>query len=216
MKKKRSLIIGGSILAAVVLFIVAKPADEDERLPFDVDTIKADSPSEPDTVTFTDGSTMTGAGFDLELVGTLVLPTAKPVFLFKSFTCRECEPMVNLVVYTSENGEIHQFPFPGSHYLIGVEDSTPDLEDQIVEGVFGQCGGPAHRVLLARKNREIESDGMSKRPSESWSHTFTTIEFTESGAIKVSDASEDAFLRLPPLISDQCLSIEPEDSHDYM
>ncbi len=214
--KKRHLLVGAAVLAAVVLFTFAKPASEDESLPFDVDKIKSDNANEQDNVTFSDGSTLTGIGFDLQVVGTIVLPQIKPVFLFKSFSCRECEPKVNLIVFNAETGEKHEFPFPGSHYLIGVEDGTPDTEDQIGEGVFGQCGGTDYKILLARKNREVESDGVAKRPSENWSFTSTTIEFSPYGKAKVTVDSQDTFTMLAPLISDTCLSLEPEDSHDYM
>lgn len=212
------LIVGVAAVVALAYFFKADLPLNFDKLAVDLQEIKTGDENNPDMVSFTDGAVLNDAGFDVEHVGTLVLPAAKPVFLFKSFTCRQCEPEVNLVIYTSENREVTKLPFPGIHTLIGVEDDDEDseIDDQVVEGVFGKCGGPAHVILLARKNREVESDGMTARPGENWSFTSTTVEFSAAGAALIKNDDADGFGRVQSLISEECLSIEPQDSHDYL
>jgi len=210
------LLAGLIAVGALAYFFRDKLPLNGDRLAVDIAEIKTNADETQDTVTFTDGSALNDAGFDVEHVGTLALPAAKPVFLFKSFSCRNCEPTVNLLIYTSENREVNSFPFPGIHTLIGVENEDADIDTAMGEGVFGKCGGPGHVILLARKTREVESDGMTTRPGENWSFTSTTVEFSPQGKALVKTDATDSFSKLQALINEECLSIEPQDSHDYL
>lgn len=214
-----SYILTAILVVGAGVFIWKKSASNDAPEGLNVQGIQVQTQSAEgmgqDVVTLTDGTTFTQAGYDLEHVGTLNLAGAKPAFLFKSFSCRGCEPVVNLVVYTAQNAEIHTFPFPGIHTLIGSDDEAKELDDQIVEGVFGACGGPAPKILLARKNREVESDGNSPRANPNWSFNLMTISFSSTGTLTTQNSPEDAFERLQALVSDECLAFAAEDSHDY-
>jgi hypothetical protein len=168
-----------------------------------------------DVVVFNDGTRLADAGYDLEHVGTVVLTGSKPVFLFKSFSCRECEPAISLVVYSAEDKTAEKFPYPGSHVLIGSEGEVTEVEDQEVEGVYGRCGNPEPVVLLARKHREVESDGSSLRIGQDWNFVNTAIDFN-GGKANVVNGTEDHFARLQELVGDDCLAIPTEDSHDYL
>lgn len=210
------LLAGLIAIGALAYFFREELPLTGDKLAVDIAEIKTNEGETQDTVTFSDGSALAEAGFDTEHVGTLVLPAAKPVFLFKSFSCRNCEPTVNLLIYTSENREVTTLPFPGVHTLIGVENEDTDIDTAMGEGVFGKCGGPDHVVLLARKTREVESDGMTTRPSANWSFTSTTVDFSPQGKARIKTDATDSFGRLQTLINEECLSIEPQDSHDYL
>jgi hypothetical protein len=169
-----------------------------------------------DVVHFTDGDKVSDLGFDLEHVGTLELVDAKPVFLFKSFSCRQCEPIISLVIYSPHSREVNKFPYPGNHVLIGSEGEVTEVEDQVVDGVFGRCDGQEPIILVARKHREVESDGTGFRIGQEWNFSATQIRFTPTGQFNITTSNEDTFARLQGLNSDECQNIPSEDSHNYL
>lgn len=169
-----------------------------------------------DIITFSDQTTLKGIGYDVVHVGTINLDSKPPVFLFKGFSCRACEPEIKLVVYNSGNKTTDLLPFPGTKYLLDEESeeggfshegTASESVDQVVEAVFGQCADKSDIMMALKKHH----DG----PDE-WQYTLTIVSFDSDGKTQIKNSAEDGFAILKSKVSADCLIIEPEDSNQYL
>lgn len=170
-----------------------------------------------DIVLFSDGSTLREIGYDLVHLGTLGVESSHPIFLFKSYSCRACEPSIDLWVYNSAERAAERFIFPGNHYSSGaISANNDEMLDQVSEGVWGTCGAQDElMIVIAQKHRDVESDGNSLKAG-AWSFSTTTLRF-KNNQVQVDNSSEDAFERIKSLLAlNGCMKIEPEDRHDYL
>ncbi len=169
----------------------------------------------PDVVMLSDGERITDIGYDLTQVGSITLASGQPIYLLKSFTCRNCEADIKLVILSPSLRKFEILPYPGEHLLLheAIEQEVPDF---VVEGRFGHCGSSEYRLFLATKKREVDFDGMSVRIGEAWEYSFQMFSFLDDGQISKSTESRDGFSELQRLDAGDCVAIEPEDRMDYL
>lgn len=160
-----------------------------------------------DVILFSDGTTLKDIGYDVVSVGTIDLEKSSPVFLFKSYSCRACEPTVYLWIYNSQEKKAQSLTFPGKHYLVDTASQEAEFLDHVTQGVFGRCRDQQPAVILSEKWR----DGVS----EDWIFKTTTLLFTPDGKTILSQQAEDELESIQNQISSDCHWIEPEDRSDY-
>ena len=161
-----------------------------------------------DVIVFSDNSTLKDIGYDVVLVGTLKPAKSRPVFLFKGYSCRACEPTVSLWIYNSQQNIAESFPFPGNHFLISEDKEKSEILNYTIEAIFGYCVEAHPSVVMAEKRRDEVSD--------QWNYLRTTIIFTDSGASTVTHLNENSFDLLKTLVREDCQKLEPEDRTDYL
>lgn len=168
-----------------------------------------------DTIVLTDGEKINDVGYDLTQIGSITLASGQPIYLLKSFTCRNCEADIQLIILSPSLHQIERLPFPGEHLLLheAVEQEVPDF---VAEGRFGLCGSSEHRLYLATKRRDVDFDGMSVQIGENWEYSFHALSFLDDGHISKNMENRDGFAELKRLEGSDCLSIEPEDRMDYL
>ncbi|MGE0762627.1 MAG: hypothetical protein AB7N80_05060 [Bdellovibrionales bacterium] len=161
-----------------------------------------------DVIVFGDGTTLREIGYDVVHVGTIQPEKGRAIFLFKGFSCRACEPTISLWVYNSGDKTAERFVYPGQHFTVSGVDGKEVLEHSS-QAIFGRCGEKDQLLLLAQKQRDVESD--------QWNFTTTLISFSATGEAVVQNTNDNSFEKVKTMLDNQgCLEIEPEDSHDYM
>lgn len=174
-------------------------------------TTKGD-PEKKDKVLFSDGTSLDDVGFDIVQVGVLNEPS--PVFLFKSYSCRGCEPVIDLIVYQSLTKTYERLPYPGSHFLYNVE-SGEEIQTSAFAAAYGACDNyPAPALLLAERTRAVDSNG-AVLVAEQWSDNLRVFIFDAQGNLTIRNEARDGLTLIKNAIGEKCLVIEPEDRSDY-
>lgn len=171
----------------------------------------------PDIVKLSNGELIKDLGYDIVLLSHTHFENGQSIFLFKSYSCRACEPNIRLWIYSTQTKLAEDFDFPGRHFVINGEGKDEEISDFESIAVSGECESSKRGIWIASRWRAVESDGSRPVASEQWENVKSvTVEFQNDGIYKVQSEPEDSISKFKQLISDKCHLIEGEDRHDYL
>lgn len=168
-----------------------------------------------DYIVFKNGKKLKDLGYKVESIGKIKVGNNPPVHLFKALTCIECEPGVELIVYSPKTQQRVVLPHPVS--TDGIDAETMDNLGVIfrVTGFFGKCSGEYQGIFLVKESRDVVSEKGKKALSKSWQPVSIHLKVKSTGAL---EKSERAVTRTHSdgLKNHECKEIKVVQTHDYI
>ena len=168
-----------------------------------------------DIITLSDGTKFGDLGWSVTHVATLFPKPNLPVFLLRKGSCPTCEAQWELILATRDQSHLLALPFAESHTLVDSENNQEvvDLERRIA---FGHCVRQTPSLLVIEKSRQVDSDGDQLRIPDEWEFKVTTIEFESNGLPILASETGSSFERIETALSESCVEITPEETHEVL
>ena len=167
--------------------------------------------TQPDTVVFKNGYKLEGLGYNISVVGQW--PTVGPAkgYFFRSYTCWECEPSLELVAFSTEKKTLQRLAYPGTQHLEdAVGDQGGSYDAYRVKSYTGECG--PYSAVSIHESRESASAKFEMKKVE----TLVLLASGDLSLLEKQPKDPELPKLMESLSNSKCHALPGIDTSDYL